>query len=430
MKEDPDTNDSAGKEKRWRNLWSKFDACEADRIPYKAFFFMFFGGIGAFLPYLALYFKQLGLSAAQAGVLVGIRPLSELFQSAWGWVGDKYKKRKTILQLGLVFYTASALIALAIQPEHQKCVVSEGNMTQSTSLVFSRFGVKLGYLMPGNHTPTSANTHEQNYSVKYQRHLDQKELNYMFTIILLLTFLGQIFGCTVFSLPEALVVAHLEDKVNEFGRIRLWGELSLAITTLAVGAGISATETQVCGQTVKNYFIAFYCFAGYMAAALLTTVWMKTKYHYDSRPGISLKDVANHAVTFKTISLLVTAAFLGCFTAMNENFGLWFLDNLGASSLMVGIAASARYFLAVVGYTTSPYFIAHFGVVRVLIAMLLMYPVIFTGISIMKSAWAAMVFYILQGGAYSLTWCSLVTYAGHISLQTGYTAMIQGESFQ
>lgn len=432
MKKGSDPGDAEGKEKsRWG--WRlKLGACEADSdVPFKVFFFMLFGGGGAFLPYVTLYFKQLGLSAGQAGVLTGLRHLSELLMAGWGWVADKYKKRRTILQLAIISYSASALIALVVQPQHQQCVAigSKGNITQSTSLEFSQFGVTLGdYLYRAYPSRSGSNvtlTGESN-SVKYQLKLNQEELNYMFAIILVLTVLGQIVGCVVFSMPETLLVAHLEDNVNKFGTIRLWGEISIAVTSFAVGAGINATETQVCGQTVKNYFIAFYCFAGFMTAALVASFWLKVKYN---QPRLtSLRDLASHAANLETMSLLMATAFLGIFTGMNENFGLWFLDDLGGSSLLIGMAAGARYFISLVGYTTSPYLIGYFGEVRVLIATLLSYAFLFTGISTMKSPWAATVFYALEGCLHSLSWCSIVAYGGRVALQIGYLATIQGRN--
>ena len=42
---------------------------------YKGFYFLFFAGFGASFPYMALYFKQIGLSASSVGMLAGIRPI-------------------------------------------------------------------------------------------------------------------------------------------------------------------------------------------------------------------------------------------------------------------------------------------------------------------------------------------------------------------
>lgn len=60
-------------------------------ITYKVYYFLFYGSIGSSIPFLAVYFKQLGLSAGHAGVLIGLRLLMEFIGAPlWGWIGDKY----------------------------------------------------------------------------------------------------------------------------------------------------------------------------------------------------------------------------------------------------------------------------------------------------------------------------------------------------
>ena len=193
------------------------------------------------LPYLALRFKQLGFSAGQVGVLVGIRPLSELFMFPWGWVADKYKKRREILQVAIISTAASALLVVSVQPEHHKCVEILGeaeNKAYPVSLGsgYSRFGVPFDTFMSESKICVGKTPTTQNKTVQYQMDYgDKNELNYMFTLILVLTILGQIVGCGLASFPEALLVAHLEEKINKFGAIRLWGDLGEAVASFAVG---------------------------------------------------------------------------------------------------------------------------------------------------------------------------------------------------
>ncbi len=43
----------------------------------KGFYFFFFAAFGSLFPLMAVYFKQLGMNAAQCGFLTGIRPIVE-----------------------------------------------------------------------------------------------------------------------------------------------------------------------------------------------------------------------------------------------------------------------------------------------------------------------------------------------------------------
>ena len=72
-------------------------------LPYKSFYFLFFSAVGSIFPYLAIFFRQLLLSARQTGVLIGIRPILQLVScSAWGLIADRSNKSKYIFLVSLV----------------------------------------------------------------------------------------------------------------------------------------------------------------------------------------------------------------------------------------------------------------------------------------------------------------------------------------
>ncbi len=67
-------------------------------LRYRIFFFLFFAGFGTTFPYLGIYFKQIGLSAASVGILAGVRPLIQFISGPfWSVLADKYRARKIIL---------------------------------------------------------------------------------------------------------------------------------------------------------------------------------------------------------------------------------------------------------------------------------------------------------------------------------------------
>ncbi|VDK25033.1 unnamed protein product [Anisakis simplex] len=59
----------------------------------RLFYLCFFASFGSLFPLLGIYFKQLGMNAAQAGFLLGARPLVEFASSPfWGSFADRFKK--------------------------------------------------------------------------------------------------------------------------------------------------------------------------------------------------------------------------------------------------------------------------------------------------------------------------------------------------
>ncbi|KAJ7360210.1 hypothetical protein OS493_016836 [Desmophyllum pertusum] len=125
--------------------------CHSSEFTFKAYFFLFFSAIGSSVPYLALYFKQLGMSAGHAGTLTGLRMFTKFIGAPlWGTVGDKFRIRKVILFASLVSFTTGTMLLMAVQPQNQKCIETTANKTEVTSLIFTSGGISLGY----SHTST------------------------------------------------------------------------------------------------------------------------------------------------------------------------------------------------------------------------------------------------------------------------------------
>ncbi|HOA96150.1 MAG TPA: MFS transporter, partial [Quisquiliibacterium sp.] len=60
----------------------------------KALFFSYFGLVGAFSPYLSLYFAAVGLSITQIGVLMAMPQVVRIFGPPfWGWLADALDRR-------------------------------------------------------------------------------------------------------------------------------------------------------------------------------------------------------------------------------------------------------------------------------------------------------------------------------------------------
>jgi PPP family 3-phenylpropionic acid transporter len=74
----------------------------------KALFFSYFALVGAFSPYLALYFESVGLTIAQIGVLMAMPQFMRIFGPPfWGWMADRSRHRVSLLR-------ASAVVSLVV----------------------------------------------------------------------------------------------------------------------------------------------------------------------------------------------------------------------------------------------------------------------------------------------------------------------------
>ena len=90
-------------------------------LPSKLFYFFFFAGNGALIPYLVLFFKQLGLNPSQVGIVSGLKPfISFLFSPIWGYVADKTRRTRIIYVISFLAYVGG-FFAYSLAPSNDLC---------------------------------------------------------------------------------------------------------------------------------------------------------------------------------------------------------------------------------------------------------------------------------------------------------------------
>ena len=82
----------------------------------KVFYFCYYAAMAAFSPYLALYYRQLGIGETQIGLLAGIPPLVGLIAAPlWGGFADATQKHHRLLQIAISGLWGVVLIFLLIR---------------------------------------------------------------------------------------------------------------------------------------------------------------------------------------------------------------------------------------------------------------------------------------------------------------------------
>ena len=67
-----------------------FGTVDQELLTVKTFYFFFYSAFGSLFPLMGVYFKQMGMNAAQCGLLIGIRPLIEFLSAPfWGSLADR-----------------------------------------------------------------------------------------------------------------------------------------------------------------------------------------------------------------------------------------------------------------------------------------------------------------------------------------------------
>lgn len=88
------------------------------------FYFFFFAAFGALFPLISIYFKQLGMSAIQCGILSGTRSFVECLATPfWNALAEKWKKAKSFLIASLVCSVSFTLGLGFVRPSPEGCLV-------------------------------------------------------------------------------------------------------------------------------------------------------------------------------------------------------------------------------------------------------------------------------------------------------------------
>lgn len=138
-----------------------------------SYYFAYFAYIGAYSPYITLYFRQLGMTAAQIGLLYSIPQVMRIVgPAAWGHLADSTGKPHIILR-------AAALMGL----------LAFGGMY---------FGSGFGLL---------------------------------FGVLVVMHF----FTSAQMPLVEAITLDHVRERPGDYGRIRVWGSVGFIASVLGLG---------------------------------------------------------------------------------------------------------------------------------------------------------------------------------------------------
>ncbi|XDV22663.1 hypothetical protein PO909_027509 [Leuciscus waleckii] len=99
----------------------------------KVFYLFFYAAYGSLHPLLALFYKQLGMSPTQSGLLVGIRYFIEFCSAPfWGIVADRYRKGKAVLLFSMLCWLFFNSGIGFVQPPDMKC---KENLPTTTAMV-------------------------------------------------------------------------------------------------------------------------------------------------------------------------------------------------------------------------------------------------------------------------------------------------------
>ncbi|XP_041372185.1 major facilitator superfamily domain-containing protein 6-A-like [Gigantopelta aegis] len=312
-----------------------FTVVNRDLLVCKLFYFFFFGAFGSLFPLLAIYFKQLGLNASQAGVLMGFRPFIEfLGVPFWGGMADKWKRWKELLLFSLFSWIVFTLAIAFVQPPAHKCLHSNGTHTvliapyshkikRGTSPMEALAQQKI-YFTPDDDVASMLESHgptwgtEENdvgdcssrcrrgtgrapHSLDHTKIANANESDVIglvhspystvvykedavqeaFFILLLLVVVGEFFSSPAITFADTVTLTILGDDTENYGRQRMFGSLGWGLAMFFVGMALDHSTTfpeHPCGVqhiAEKNYTVCFAVFTVLMSCAFITALQLR-----------------------------------------------------------------------------------------------------------------------------------------------------------
>lgn len=305
----------------------------------KVFYFFFYAAYGSLHPLLAVYYKQLGMSASRSGLLVGIRYFIEFCSAPfWGVVADRFKKGKAVLLFSVMCWLVFNCGIGFVQPAEMKCeakgvstttvppltttlapenFTSPDNSTNHTKtrrsvrdfpdvseVAHTSFSVPYRLkrsvdenstsapvnateLVPNSTlqtatTPSPSPTPKTDHQIIY----NQDQVENIFLIILLVIIVGEFFSAPAVTIVDTVTLQYLGKKRDRYGLQRMWGSLGWGLAMLAVGIWIDHTHITVLIDGIgcvlpeyrlHNYRLAFIVFGVLMGVAFVVA----TQFYFD-----------------------------------------------------------------------------------------------------------------------------------------------------
>ncbi|OCT61392.1 major facilitator superfamily domain-containing protein 6 [Xenopus laevis] len=324
-----------------------------DLLISKVFYFFFYSAYGSLYPLLPLYYKQLGMTPTQSGLLVGIRYFIEFCSAPfWGVIADRFRKGKIVLlfsvlcwvlfNLGIGFVKPAALTCVAnnldpVYPTNSSSVSispitgiisnSTGNKKKREILEYSSFNGDHIQLYRSardiNNDSTINFTTQSTASTisittttavalteaktpaadQYILEYNKENVETIFLLLLLVVIIGEFFSAPAVTIVDTVTLQYLGKHRDRYGLQRMWGSLGWGLAMLSVGIGIDNTHIDVIIEGIgcldpyyKNYRIAFIVFGVLMTVALIVSTQFHFHYHHLKQEKDRREDVENSTV--------------------------------------------------------------------------------------------------------------------------------------
>ncbi|XP_078660686.1 major facilitator superfamily domain-containing protein 6-like [Branchiostoma floridae x Branchiostoma belcheri] len=472
------TKDSGNETSDHQTICGQCPEVDKDLLVSKSFYFLFFSAYGSLFPLLAVYFKQLGMSATESGVLMGIRPFVEFCSCLlWGVVADRWRKGKAVLLFSLACWVAFTSSIALVTPKDVPCLNDTDESSDYEDLWGEDFTTPLPNL-EATTTDTAATTHSSRVTraaLLAQNPFKFAHLETAFWTLLVLIVCGEFFSAPAITMADSATLGYLGNEVDRYGHQRMFGSLGWGLAMFIIGILLDhiGRHTDYFNTDCDRpgvYTVCFVTFAVLMCCALFVSTQFRFRYHQDEetiplsdftkynsgeeradkmrcnrvRRDSSKETPATEAFPFDSAvmptnskevfailcdarhgSVLFVAWVLGFGSGLVFTFLFWHLHDLGGTHILFGIASALNHISEVTAYLLSYWLISNLGHVKILCLGLAGTVVRFVTYSFLTNPWLVLPLELLQGVTHAAIWAACTSYIGQTT-PPGLRASAQG----
>jgi PPP family 3-phenylpropionic acid transporter len=234
-----------------------------------------------------------------------------------------------------------------------------------------------------------------------------------FWLLALLVVMFAFFTAPIIPLVDNAAMETLGERKNQYGKLRLWG---------AVGWGVSAPFV---GLLVEQFSPSwsFYGYIGFMFAGLLLVFGLPI-----GHAGIGQAFWRGFGALMgnrRWLFFLVIIFIAGIGSSMTHNYLFLYMNQLGASTTVMGLALTVATLSELAVYAFSDKMLDRWGTRKMLAISIIAMIVRMLTYSVIMLPWMVLIIQLLHGLAFSVQWVAGVAYANKIA-PPGMGATAQG----
>lgn len=215
---------------------------------------------------------------------------------------------------------------------------------------------------------------------------------------------------TIFTVSDSVTCEALGNNAKLFGKQRLWGTIGWGILNPIIGFTID--KTSVLGVSMfTDYAPGFYVFAAFTIVDVILIACIPRLRTADFSVNF-FRDLASLLCSVEVVVFTMWTFVTGLFIGAMWTYSTWFLEDMGASKLMIGLANMVMslavevplFFVSSSTLETLGYFLSY-SITFVLIA------VKFLAYSFLLNPWYGLLIEIFGGAIFPLAYASMTVFA-------------------